>query len=237
MRVVVNHLTRMQQGYFCVAGIDTKTDEHVRPVIPGQRLQTALLARNGGPFDIGVIVDLGPATASGQRPEVEDYTFDPAKARAVGVDTSARFWRRLQRTARRKLGGIFGEDLVQRGASSCAVDVGRGDASLGCVIPDGAPTLLVRQRAGRADQIRMRISDGVFDLDLGVTDIRLYRADHVTPDTGVVRRVARRLQDEADVILSVGLTRAYASSPDFDPVHWLQVNNIHFADNVLWQLG
>ena len=83
----------------------------------------------------------------------------------------------------------------------------------------------------------MRVSDGYFQLDLGVTDIRLYGADHVTPDTKIVRRVVKRLQGGSETILSVGLTRAYASSPDFNPVHWLQVNNVHLKDDPLWQLG
>ncbi len=39
----------------------------------------------------------------------------------------------------------------------------------------------------------------------------------------------------AEVLLSVGLTRAF-STGGFPPVHWLQVNNIHFRKNPLWNL-
>lgn len=237
MKIVVNHLTRMQQGYFCVAGLDVNTGEHVRPVLPGQRLPTSLLARYGGPFDMGVIVDLGAVKATPQKPEVEDHVFDLAKLNAAGTDEPAKFWRRLQQVARTRLRDIFGDALIPRGASSCAVDVGKGDASLGCLVPHQPPELYIRSRPGRSDQIRMRVSDRYFHLDLGVTDIRLYDADHVTPDTKVVRRVVKRLQGGLETILSVGLTRAYASSPDFNPVHWLQVNNVHPKDDPLWQLG
>lgn len=52
MKIAVNHLTRMQPGYICVAGIDLETGSHVRPVLPSGRLSAALLRRNGGPFDI-----------------------------------------------------------------------------------------------------------------------------------------------------------------------------------------
>ena len=94
-----------------------------------------------------------------------------------------------------------------------------------------------KNRPGKPSQIRMQFSDGDYVLDCGVTDIRLYRDDHVTPDTKRVERVAKRLKSATGLILSVGLTRPYASSPDFSPVHWLQVNNIHLQDDPIWQLG
>ena len=59
MRIVVNHLTRMQPGYICVAGIDVQDNEHIRPVLGRERLTVGLLARNGGAFDMGRLVDLG----------------------------------------------------------------------------------------------------------------------------------------------------------------------------------
>ena len=82
----------------------------------------------------------------------------------------------------------------------------------------------------------MKVTDGEFHLDLGVTDIRLYQHDHITPDNTVVDRVARRLASHNDVILSVGLTRAFKGT-EREPVHWLQVNNIHLKENAVWQLG
>ena len=83
----------------------------------------------------------------------------------------------------------------------------------------------------------MRVTDGELDLDLGVTDIRLYGEDHVTPDRETVNRLAKRLADGTVVVLSMGLTRPFAGSSNFAPVHWLQVNNIHLEDDPIWQLG
>ncbi|HXH09492.1 MAG TPA: hypothetical protein VNP04_06995 [Alphaproteobacteria bacterium] len=83
----------------------------------------------------------------------------------------------------------------------------------------------------------MVFTDGNLDLDCGVTDIRLYGNDHVTPNTKEVERITKRLKSSAGLILSVGLTRPFAGSPDFPPVHWLQVNNIHLRDDPAWQLG
>ncbi len=115
--IVVNHLTRMQRGYFCVAGLEVRTGRHVRPVLQGQRLPTALLARNGGPFDIGVVVDLGRVRPTPEPPEVEDHVFDASSVSAVRPETPDRFWQALRRAARPTFREIFGEELRgQRGA-------------------------------------------------------------------------------------------------------------------------
>ena len=98
MRILVNHLTRMEKGYICVAGIDIKTANHVRPVLGG-RLSTDLLARNGGPFDIACVVALGPTTHVGSPPEMEDYKFDPQKASCLRVASPNKFWELLKQSA------------------------------------------------------------------------------------------------------------------------------------------
>ena len=49
MRIVVNHLTRMQKGFMCVAGIDLDTRLHVRPVLDRQ-MPIDLLSVHGGPL-------------------------------------------------------------------------------------------------------------------------------------------------------------------------------------------
>lgn len=40
---------------------------------------------------------------------------------------------------------------------------------------------------------------------------------------------------DGDIILSVGLTRPFAPEGFQNPVHWLQVNNIHVPIDPLWQ--
>ena len=39
-----------------------------------------------------------------------------------------------------------------------------------------------------------------------------------------------------ELLLSVGLTRPFAPSPDAPPIHWLQVNNIHLEPDPCWRL-
>ena len=92
MKIVVNHLTRMQQGYICVAGVDIETSQHIRPVLLGTRLGINLLARNGGPFDMAVVVDLGKVTPSPQRPEIEDHIFSPSSVRKMNTFSEKQFW-------------------------------------------------------------------------------------------------------------------------------------------------
>jgi hypothetical protein len=237
MRIVVNHLTRMQPGFICVAGLDVDTNAHVRPTLGSSRLHYRLLAPHGGPFDLGAIVDLGPTYHAGRPPEVEDYSFQPRLARRVGRMPPDEFWSRLLAVSATRLGDLFGAELRQRGARSCAVDAGKGIASLGCLLPAQPAVLAIQPRPGRPDQVRLQVNDGRFALDLGVTDIRLYRADHVTPDKERIEQVAARLRAGVKTILAVGLTRASAGSPDYPPVHWLQVNSLHLEDDPGWRLA
>lgn len=224
----------MQKGYICVAGIDLDTNRHVRPVLHGERLRVTLLSRNGGPFDMACIVDLGKTSHAGNPPEVEDYLFSLEGAHQTGSMNSKEFWGLLKAFAKPTLLDIFGKDLKQRGPTSCAVDVGKGTTSLGCFVPKSTPKIYLRSRNGGPAQIRMEVTDGQFALDLGVTDIRLYDNDHVTPVSKTTNNVADRLRKGIGVILSMGLTRPF---PRESPVHWLQVNNIHLEDNPAWRLG
>jgi hypothetical protein len=237
VKIVINHLTRMQKGFVCVAGVDLATGQHVRPLLRSQ-MRKDLLARHGGPFDVGRVVELGWTKYVGTRPESEDYLFHQSEARGLGDMPADEFWALLSKLARPKLGEIFGKDLLPRGPRSYAVDVGRGVASLGCFVTPDRPQLALQHRdALSRDRIRIQFRSGRHEFDLGVTDIRLYAADHVTPDAALVQRVAQRLQTAPVVILSVGLTRAFRSTPEEPALHWLQVNNLHLPDDPVWRLG
>jgi hypothetical protein len=201
------------------------------------QMRKNLLARHGGPFDMGSVIDLGWTKYIGTRPESEDYLFHRSEARPIGDMPSVEFWELLKGLVKPKLGEIFGKDLLPRGPRSYAVDVGHGVASLGCYMPPSRPHLFLQRRDPMSrGRIRIQFQSGRYEFELGVTDIRLYRDDHVTPDTDVVGRVAERLHDGPEVILSVGLTRAFRSTPDEPALHWLQVNNIHFEDDPCWRL-
>lgn len=230
MRIIVNHLTRMQPGYICVAGVDVSSGRHIRPVLRG-RLTTDLLTINGGPFDIAALVELGTVKCCGHAPETEDYYFDPNAAHAVHLISHALFWRLLQHIARNRLAQIFGPALrsFRRG---CVVDLDAGEASLGCLLPAIPPCLYVNDYG----KIRALITDGTFTVDLSVTDLRLCDTDHRTPKRALVERIDAQMRSGVRVILSVGLARPWQHPDDTAERHWLQVNNIHLEDGAVWLL-
>ena len=230
MKIIVNHLTRMQPGYICVAGLDLQTNAHVRPVLAGSRLTVDLLKRKGGPFDIAVVVDLGATQPQGRPPQTEDHVFDPAQLTAVKELTAERFWKVLKSVSRNTLKETFGEKL-QPQRSGCAVDEGTGSVSLGCVSPVTPPRIFINGW----EKVRTRVNDGTFDIDLSVTDLRLYEHDQQTPRAKMVTNIQRRIEKGVGVILSFGLARAFRAQGDTARRHWLQVNNIHLEDDPMWQ--
>jgi|SRR5579872_694563 len=233
MRIIINHLTRMSSPYICVAGLDND-ESHIRPVTVGQ-LHRNLLRSRGGIFEIGAEIEIGAVVDVSSPPEMEDRRFDPANARRIRSLSENNFWGKLLASAQDSLIDLFGEDLTKRGSTSCAVDLNHGAASLGCLSPQQQPTIYRRRRPGKPDDIRLTLTDpDLDDLDLAVTDIRFYGQDHVTPDFDVAESVNDRLEEGVPAILSVGLTRPF---PRENPLHWLQINNVHLEDDPLWNLG
>jgi hypothetical protein len=220
----------MQPGYVCVAGVDVNTLKHVRPVLRYGRLTTGLLRHNGGPLDIGSVVDLGPTVYAGHPPEMEDHYFDPSKATLLFDDTPDEYWEFLNQVARESLGAIFGPALEQWD-ESCTVDVGEGHTSLGCLAPEERPWLYMDHRG----TVRMVLECLTPSVDLSVTDLRLYEKDHKTPRRDLVTDVQGCLKAGVEAILCVGLTRPWQKQGDTAERHWLQVNNIHLEDDPLWR--
>jgi len=231
LRILVNHLTRMQPGYFCVAGVDVNTLRHIRPVLRRDRLTIDLLSTGGGPFDVGSVVYLGSTTNAGHPPELEDRRFDSARARWLFDNDPVDFWNTLHGVARESLAEIFGPAL-ELWDESGTVDVGEGRASLGCLKPEKQPWLYIDHRG----TVRMVLDYLMPSVDLSVNDLRLYERDGRTPRRDLVASVQQRLEAGVETILSVGLTRPWQKRGDTEKRHWLQANNIHLKDNPLWLL-
>jgi hypothetical protein len=231
-RIVVNHLTRMQHGYICVAGIDPRTGEHIRPVLERDRLRYTELARHGGPFDIACIVDLGRTSYVGHAPEVEDYRFVLRNARVYGQVPAQEFWDLLKRVSKTRLRDIFGDDLYRQGPTF-AVDEGKGQASLGCLLLARPPVLHVTP----SGDVRLGFNAGPDGPSIKVTDLRFYEGEPARPRPGIVERFTERMAQGEGVILGVGLSRARVLSLSGDAVarHWLQVNNIYLEGGPVWQ--
>lgn len=224
MKIAINHLTRMQTGFVCVAGMDPKNGDHIRPILPGRRLPRSLIRHEGGVFDIGALVDLGATKPCGSAPENEDYSFTSGNARLLRTLTESEFWSLLTSCAQAKLEKIFGPDLEEQGKGA-AVTVGQGSSSLGVLTPDQPPRIHVNPW----DKIRMLLDDDNRTLDLSVTDLRLYEPDQSTPRYAEVKRIEARLNKGEEVLVGLGLTRAWTKPGDDVARHWLQVNNIYLS--------
>lgn len=237
MRILINHLTRMQKGCVCAAGIELNSGRHVRPVLYRQ-LPTDLLASQGGPFDLGRIVELGDARFFGRVPEVEDHLFELEQLQFIEEAAAEVFWNELVRAAKSDLHAIFGSDLQLFAGRTFVVEETYGLRSLGCYW--ASKGRLVTETRG--EQIKLRFafswagndSKAGLELSIPVTDIRLFLSDHVTPDLDRVAELDRRLARQEQTLVSIGLTRPYKLSSEEPARHWLQLNNIHFSDDPLW---
>jgi hypothetical protein len=235
MKLVINHLTRMAPGFVCVAGIDTETGRHVRPICNRAMLPLRWAVDGHSPFQIGGIVDLGPVKFQGSPPEVEDYHFHEHILRRTGRLEAGGFWALLEGHTSTRLQHVFGPDLRLDG-SSCVMAIGRGLASLGCVLPSCIHELSINERGG----VRLVFDIGRAKLDLSVSDLRFYQLQAATatwvPDRNRVASAAYALDTGVPCILSVGLTRAFQRSNRDEKRHWLQVNNVHLQDDPLGDL-
>ncbi len=232
MRIVVNHVTRMQPGFVCIAGIDLATGRHVRPDLPG-RVRINTLGPNGGPFDMAVEVELGRVKPKPSPPEVEDCLVALSALRQVRDLPAAEFWRLLKSVARPRLAEIFGAGFCKHG-TTWIIEPGKGEASLGCLVPQAPPLLevCVEDYQGQPKQrIRCHVRDRDGECFPPVTDLRLYHADQKTARLEVIADLNRRMKAGAMSILSVGVTRALAQDK-----HWFQVNNLHMSDDPVWRL-
>jgi hypothetical protein len=224
MQIVVNHLTRMQQGFMCVAGIELDTGRHIRPMLDRQ-MRVEMLACHGGPFELRRVIDMGTTTFVGRMPEIEDQLFRVDELRIVREMDAGPFYELMAASATDRLTNIFGPELAPLGRT-CAIPERRGIRSLGCYWATGCKLHLDASGEG-APRIRLACDSELGPLRLPVTDIRLFGTDHVTPDEPQIAQFASQLIGRERVLLSIGLSRAYRRAAEQSPMHWLQVNNLH----------
>lgn len=227
MRIVVNHLTRMNAPRICVAGIETETFEHVRPTTPAyDRITRRLLREEGGVFRVGSVVDLGTVRPEPAPPESEDHRFETNRARHIEDLTGPEFVALIDEVAAASLEDGFGPDL-ERVGWKYAVEAGKGDRSLAVVKARRRPRLDIDDRYGR---LQLRFDDPDPPTYLSVTDVRFYEPDHTTIRRAVVDDVAKRLRSGVESFLMLGLARAHQTSTDDRKRHWLQLNGLVLVD-------
>jgi hypothetical protein len=229
MRIVVNHLTRMDAPRICIAGIDPTTGRHIRPITEREHpLTRRLLTAHGGPFDLGALVEIGDASPYPKRPETEDHLFRPAGVEVVGRLSPKRYLELIREHAANRLQTIFGDDLL-RHEWGYAIEAGRGTASLGILRVRRKPDIEI----DRYGKLRLRLNDYDKPAFLSVTDLRLVQSDHKTVKAVDVAELRTRMRRGVEVLLMLGLARAFRRSGDDRERHWLQVNGICMADRPL----
>jgi hypothetical protein len=227
MEIVVNHLTRMAAPRICVAGVVVGGRRHVRPIVPGSRLDANDLAERGGLFSLGAVVRFAKVVPRPSPPEVEDVAFAPQTAIGVRRVSGDELWALMTDVAESELRSIFGGELDRDGRTA-SLPEGVGDASLGVMRPRGRLLLEIEYA-----KPRLRFLDPELgSLNAPVTDLRL-----VEPETGALDRdrvalVQDRLR-RRECLLSIGVGHVWARE-EGRPRHWLQINNIHLDDNPLW---
>jgi hypothetical protein len=232
MKFVLSHLTTMDAGFVCLAGLDLDTGNHIRPVLKGARLRSVLVEGLGGKVNMAQEIDLGPITPDPNPPETEDHIFSPGKMKIIRTLPGPEFWEAMKSAAIPRLDEIFGCHLRNQ-KLSCVIDVGMGQHSLGCLTVENPPRIFINDRG----RLRARVRDGVYNVELSITDLRFYKIDQKTPRPEIIDNYNRRILMGADVILGVGLTRPWQKPDDTKPYHWLQLNAVHLSDNPAWQLS
>lgn len=233
MEIVVTFLTRMARGFCCAAGIDRQTGNFVRAVQrpysgTDPRLSTNYLWVNGGPFQVGNVVDLGRTLAHPNPPESEDHYFNPANARKVSSLTPFEFWSLIISKNKTTMADIFGSEPLRRRVS-LYIPAYKGTASLGFYQINKAGKLSITKGLDE-QKIRLQFFIDNEWTNLSVTDVRMYRDDFITPNEEKIKHIAERITKEAKygrVVLGLGLTRPFAETKGGEEVHWLQVNGIH----------
>jgi hypothetical protein len=110
-----------------------------------------------------------------------------------------------------------------------ATDKGCGGASLGILRVRHKPDLQV----DRFGKLRLKLIEESRPAYLSVTDLRFVEADHKTIRREVVADVRERMRRGVDLLIMLGLARAFAKPGEDCERHWLQVNGICMLDRPL----
>jgi Protein of unknown function, DUF488 len=217
---------RMKSPRICLAGVDMQSLEHVRPTTyASEPITRELLRQEGGPFEMGAVVELGSTQASPTRPETEDHRFRTTNARFVEVMDGDEFLTLLGLISSPDLSSAFGPAL-ERLQRNYAVERGSGDRSLAVVRAPKRCDLEV----DRYGKLRLQMDDVRGQANVSVTDLRFYREDQKTPRDRVVQSVRLRLKRGVAAFLMLGLARAYRARDDDRERHWLQLNGLCLED-------
>ena len=221
----------MRGLHICIAGIERESRQHLRPVIDRRkaRMGRDLLAEQGGPFELGAVVELGPVSPHPVPPAIEDHRFRPERARRIGRLAPDRYLELIDSVSHRNLRNAFGPDLKRRAGRKYATDLGKGERTLACLRLRG-PLALEIDRFGR---LHLRFEQAGRTTYAPVTDLRFYEEDQSTLRHDLIDEVSARLRRGVGSWGMFGLGRAWKASDDDDERHWLQLNGLCLEDRPL----
>ena len=216
----------MKSPRICLAGVDMQSWAHVRPTTyASEPITRELLREQGGPFEMGAVVELGSTRAIPAPPETEDHRFSTTNARFVEVMDGDEFLTLLGLISSPNLSSAFGPAL-ERLQRNYAVERGAGERSLAVIRAPKRCELEV----DRYGKLRLQMSSPDTQANVSLTDIRFYREDQTTLRDRVVQSVGLRLKRGVEAFLMLGLARAYRARDDDRYRHWLQLNGLCLVD-------
>jgi hypothetical protein len=153
VQIVLNHVTRLKGARICIAGVELAELKHVRPTTPSSDLITReLLSDEGGPVQVGVLLDIGEVIPVPSAPETEDHVFATSDVELVEMLDGNTYLELLTSISDPDIQSAFGPSL-HRVSKGYAIDAGKGKRSLAVVRVNEAPTLAV-DSYGKLRQVR-----------------------------------------------------------------------------------
>jgi hypothetical protein len=215
----------MRLPRICIAGIEVDSKRHLRPVTAMDDLITrSLLVEEGGRLELGTGLELGPTTATPNRPEAEDHFCQTSNFEALGVLSGQEYCDLLTRVEGGDLGTAFGPGL-RRNGNTYAMEPDGGANSLACIRAKRDARLSID-----FEKPYLRLPEQV---KVKVTDVRFFESDQRTLRRDVVADVNARLATGVGAFLMFGLSRPWARPGEDKELQWLQLNGICLEDSPL----
>ena len=250
MRLIVNHLGRNFHPRMTVGGVTTilrpgtqgdifiggvRVDSPHAMVLPRPfvgRLAVEDLARNGGHFQLGAVIDAPWCAPEGRAPDTEEHTYEDVEV--IERWDRDRFWAFSASLAVGSLAEIFGPRLQVGSGRTVAIPSRSAVRSCGVFEPRGRPRLFVDDRG----YVRCELRDPhLGSVNIGVSDHRFFEMrgwEVEEPDivmSDVVQTVNQRLRSGVAVLLGLCLHYIF---PVENPRQSLKVSGVNLRDDPYW---
>ncbi len=227
MEIAITDLTYMHSGV-CIAGIDIKTLENIRPVLTFGSIQKDFVDRNK--VYPGVLIKFDLLHRKSKPPHVEDYVFNPDKTTFIKFLTQSEWVSILGSCASSSLQSAFNNLIIDKKG----ILPGAETDSLAVIKVDSIKINFVESYPGALLPFKIKISfisEGNW-YHLPVTDMQFFDYCRARLDKGVSRD---ELKDDLEefingsgyIYLRIGLTRPFKKEDSVSELCYLQVNGVY----------